>query len=63
MKKPNTLLTKSTRGSHILKSLGKHKCDSIDMEKHNNENEEVLPPDVLVGPAEKETHSVSVYLT
>ena len=47
----------SSRGSHILKTLSKHKSECIDIE---NENEEVISPEVRVGPAEKENHSVSM---
>ena len=52
--------TKSSRGSQILKALVKHKSKSMDTnQKQISENEEVISPEVRVGPAEKEKHSVS----
>ena len=54
--------TKSSRGSKIiLKALVKQKTKSMDTnQKQISENEEVISPEVRVGPAEKEKHSVSV---
>jgi hypothetical protein len=55
------VVTKSSRGSKILKTLVKQKTKSIDTNKNQiSENEEVISPEVRVGPAEKEKHSVSV---
>jgi hypothetical protein len=65
MKKPNTISTfstKSLRDSRIRKSLVNHRSDSNNKEKHKNENDEVLSPEARVGLAEKEKHSVSMYL-
>ena len=53
--------TKSSRGSQILKTLVKQKTKSMDTNQNQiSENEEVISPEVRVGPAEKEKHSVSV---
>jgi hypothetical protein len=53
--------TKSSRGSKILKALVKQKTKSMDTNKNKiSENEEVISPEVRVGPAKKEKHSVSV---
>ena len=55
------VVTKSSRGSHILKTLVKQKTEIMDTNQNQiSENEEVIPPEVRVGPAEKEKHSVSV---
>ena len=55
------MVTKSSRGSKILKTLVKQKTKSIDTNKNQiSENEEVISPEVRVGPAEKEKYSVSV---
>ncbi len=55
------MVTKSSRGSQILKTLVKQKTKSMDTNKNqNSENEEVISPEVRVGLAEKEKHSVSV---
>ena len=52
--------TKCSRGSQILKALVKQKSKSMDTnQKQISENEEVISPEVRVGPAEKEKHSVS----
>ena len=52
--------TKSSRGSQILKALVKQKFKSMDTnQKQISENEEVISPQVRVGPVEKEKHSVS----
>jgi hypothetical protein len=57
---PEIVVTKSSRGSKILKTLVKQKTKSIDTNKNQiSENEEVISPEVRVGPAEKEKHSVS----
>ncbi len=54
--------TKSSRGSKILKALVKQKTKSLDTnQKQISENEEVISPEVRVGPTEIEGHSVSVY--
>jgi hypothetical protein len=58
---PEIVVTKSSRGSKILKTLVKQKTKSIDTNKNQiSENEEVTSPEVRVGPAEKEKHSVSI---
>ena len=58
---PDIVVMKSSRGSKILKTLVKQKTKSIDTNKNQiSENEEVISPEVRVGPAEKEKHSVSV---
>lgn len=55
-------LTTSSRGSLMLKALLDKTAKSKDKEGKNvNENEEVISPEIRVGPAEKEKHSVSVY--
>ncbi len=55
------VLTRSSRGSHTLKTLVKQKTESMHTnQKQISENEEVISPEVRVGPAEKEKHSVSV---
>ena len=52
--------TKSSRGSKILKALVKQKTKSMDTNKNQiSENEEVISPEVRVGSAEREKHSVS----
>jgi methyltransferase-like protein len=60
-KSTEIVLTRSSRGSHILKTLVKQKADSMDTNKNQmSESEEVISPEVRVGPAEKEKHSVSM---
>jgi len=55
------VVSKSSRGFHILKAIVKQKTESMDTnQKQNSENEEVISPEVRVGPARKEKHSVSV---
>ncbi len=45
----------------MLKTLVKQKTKSMDTNKKQiSENEEVISPEVRVGPAEKKKHSVSV---
>ena len=54
-------LTKSSRGSHILKTFVKQKTESMDTnQKQISENKEVISPKVRVGLAEKEKHLVSL---
>ncbi len=58
-KSTEIVLTRSSRGSHIFKTLVKQKAESMDTnQKQMSENEEVISPEVLVGLAEKEKHSV-----
>ena len=60
-KSTEIVFTRSSRGSHILKTLVKQKAESMDTnQKQMSEHEEVISPKVRVGPAEKEKHSVSV---
>ena len=60
-KSTENVLTRSSRGSHILKTLDKQKAESMDKnQKQMFENEEVISPEVRVGPPEKEKHSVSM---
>ena len=55
------MVTKRSRGSQILKTLVNQKTKSMDTNQNQiSENEEVISPEVQVGPAEKEKHSVSV---
>ena len=45
----------------MLKTLVKQKADSMDTnQKQMSENEKAISPEVRVGPAEKEKHSVSM---
>ncbi len=60
-KSSEIVLRRSSRGSHILKTLVIRKTEIMDTnQKQIFENEEVISPDVRVGPAKKEKHSVSV---
>ena len=60
-KSSEIVLTRSSRGSHILKTLVKEKAEIMDTnQKRTSENEEVISPKVRVGLAEKGKHSVSV---
>ncbi len=46
------VVTKSSRGSHILKALVKQKTKIMDISQNQiSENEEVISPEVRVGPA------------
>ena len=55
------VVTKSSRGSQILKTIVKQKTKSMDTNKKQiSENEEVISPEVRVGPAKREKYSVSV---
>ncbi len=55
------VVTKSSRGSHILKALVKQKTKIMDTNQNQiSENEEVISPEVRVGTLEKKKLSVSV---
>ena len=53
-KSSKIVLTRSSRGFHILKALVKQKTEIMDTnQKHISENEEVISPKVRVDPAQK----------
>ena len=55
------IFAKSSRCSHIVKRLEKRRSESIGkLEYQLIENEEVISPELRVGVAENEKHSVSV---
>ena len=55
-------LTQSSKGSLIVEAIRKQKSENIKIDnKQKPENEEVISPEVRIGPADKEIHSVSLY--
>lgn len=46
----------------MLEAIRKKKSENTEInKKEKQENEEVISPEVRIGPAEKEIHSVSLY--